>query len=171
MLILRNFETMTGKYLTFTLDTALYAAEINQVLEVLDYEPPQTLPCPDPVIAGIIWSRNRSISVINLHRKFGSTDRQPTKQSKIIVFELTDPVKKTVLYIGAVTDSVLEVLEIEDSQLEPPPETGRRTAADFITGIARKDNLFILILDFSKLFSPDDLTKIISLADNEKNTA
>ncbi len=158
------------KYLTFMLDTTVYAAEISQVLEVLDYENPQTIPCPDKVIAGIIRSRNRSITVINLHRKFGSPDKEPTKKTKIIVFELQEQSSDSISWIGAITDSVLEVLDIDDNSLEPPPETGHDCHTEFITGISRNADHFVIVLDFSKLFASDELTRIITISDSS-NTA
>ena len=161
---------MTRQYLTFTLDNTIYAAEISLVQEVLDYKKPQSLPCPDPVIAGIIQSRGKSISVVNLRRKFGLVDTEPTKETRIIVFELPGTGLQESGYIGTIADSVLEVLEIKETCCEPPPQTGNSIAARFINGICRKDEKFIIMLDISKIFSSRELTTIIHTADTSADT-
>ena len=73
------------QYLTFSLNDSTYAVPVTQVREVLGYTTPQELPCADPVISGLIRSRNQSISVLNLRRKFGFPDVEISKETKIIV--------------------------------------------------------------------------------------
>ena len=171
---------MANEYLTFTLGNTMYAASVSQVLEVLEYKEPQELPCPDPVIAGIIRSRGKSISVINLHVKFELGDEDNAGKEKkagtaaeyrddrrIIVFEIPDKDTGAMNYFGALTDTVLEVIGIDDTNLEPPPEVGNSAAARFISGIGQKDGRFILIIDFAKVFTFDELHTIAALAEKE----
>src|SRR5574344_464819 len=159
---------MQNQYLTFTLDNTMYAAEVSSVQEVLEYENPQPLPCPDPVIKGIVRSRGKSISVINTRRKFGLADCDPGPETRIIVFEIPDDEQGIVNCIGAIADSVLEVLEIDTAAIEPPPAAGHSEASKFITGISDKDDRFIIILDIAKLFSIKELTNITSFAEAAK---
>ncbi|MCR5289571.1 MAG: chemotaxis protein CheW [Treponema sp.] len=157
---------MIRQFLTFTLNDTVYAAEVSQVLEVLDYKKPQELPCPDPEVAGIIRSRNKNVSVINLRKKFGFAEQDPTSQTRIIVFEIPDDEFGVTNYFGAIVDSVLEVLEIENTALDTPPEIGNTVASRFITGIGQKDNKYIIILDFSKVFTFEELSSITTLAED-----
>jgi purine-binding chemotaxis protein CheW len=62
--------------------------------------------------------------------------------------------------IGALADSVQEVLDLESDHIEPPPKIGSRLRTEFITGIGKHGGRFIIILDIDKLFSADELTMV-----------
>lgn len=155
---------MGTQYLTFTLHDSLYAVEVLQVREVLEYTQPQELPCPDPVIAGLIRSRGQSISVINLRHKFGFHDVEPTKDTRIIVLEVPSDSAhcndQGQMVFGAIADSVNEVLDLDANVEEHAPEVGHSIAADFISGIGRVDDKFIIILNMDKVLSFEELEKI-----------
>ena len=160
---------MDAQYLTFTLDNTRYAAAVGSVQEVLEYETPQVLPCSDPVIAGIMRSRGKSIAVVNMRRKFGLPDAAPDGATKIIVFEVHDTSHddsvKTTTCLGAITDSVQEVIEIPADKVEPSPAAvSGMKESKMIKGVSGKGNQFIIILDIEQLFSQDELTTILSLS-------
>src|SRR5574344_1113390 len=156
---------MDAQYLTFTLDNTRYAAAVGSVQEVLEYETPQVLPCSDPVISGIMRSRGKSIAVVNMRRKFGLPDAAPDGATKIIVFEVHDASLETTTYLGAVTDSVQEVIEIPADKIEPSPAAvNGMKESKMIKGVSGKGNQFIIILDIEQLFSQDELSTILSLS-------
>ena len=151
---------MTNQYLTFTLNDTIYAVEVLQVREVLEYAVPQGLPCQDPIIAGLMRSRGQSISVMNLRYKFGFPEVEPTKNTKIIVLEVESDSENAVngqMVYGAIADSVNEVLELDANAEEPPPEVGNSIASEFISGISQINDKFIIILNMNKVFSFEDL--------------
>lgn len=164
---------MDAQYLTFTLDNTRYAAAVGSVQEVLEYETPQVLPCSDPVISGIMRSRGKSIAVVNMRRKFGLPDAAPDGATKIIVFEVHDASHdalhnaslETTTYLGAITDSVQEVIEIPADKIEPSPAAvNGMKESKMIKGVSGKGNQFIIILDIEQLFSQDELSTILSLS-------
>lgn len=156
---------MDAQYLTFTLDNTRYAAAVGSVQEVLEYETPQVLPCSDPVISGIMRSRGKSIAVVNMRRKFGLPDAAPDGATKIIVFEVHDASLETTTYLGAITDSVQEVIEIPADKIEPSPAAvNGMKESKMIKGVSGKGNQFIIILDIEQLFSQDELSTILSLS-------
>ena len=142
---------MGTQYLTFTLNDSLYAVEVLQVREVLEYTPPQELPCPDPVIAGLIRSRGQSISVINLRHKFGFEDVEPSSDTRIIVLEVPSDSafcnEKGQMVFGAIADSVNEV-----GALEKEP-TGSGSNMQFVQMIGKNNNHLVLVLDLDKILS------------------
>ncbi len=148
---------MAKQYLTFTLEDTLFAVDVFQVREVLVYEKPQALPNPDPVIKGLIRSRGQSISVVNLRRKFGMPDAPVTVQTRIIVLELTDPETGEQGVFGAIADGVNEVLELEESKCEAPPELGSSIASSYIQGIGEQNGRFIILLNVNHIFSFADI--------------
>ncbi len=154
---------MTKQYLTFSLNSKIYAINVFQVQEVLTYVEPTKLPCTAAHIEGLINSRNQGITVVNFRKKFALEDCEVTKFTRIIVIELPSPTsedEKHVTLFGAVADSVNEVIEIDDETIEPPPKFGNAISAEFITGICKKEDSFISILDIQKVFAEESATTI-----------
>ena len=153
---------MTTQLLTFTLDNCLNAFKVFKVQEVLEYTRPVKIPCSSPYIEGLINSRGTGISVINLRKKFSLPEIEQSNDSRIIVVEVKKPTAENPDHIctfGAISDSVQEVLEIEEFDIEPPPKFGNNISAEFISGITKKDGKFIIILDEEKIFSKEDFPK------------
>lgn len=150
---------MTKQLLTFSIDGCLYAFEVFKVQEVLVYTEPVKIPCASPYIVGLINSRGEGISVMDLRKKFNLQSADPTKETRIIVVEVKRPTPEDPDHIctfGAVTDSVKEVLEIEDIDIEPAPKFGNTIQAEYISGITKKEGKFIIILDEEKIFAKEE---------------
>lgn len=166
---------MNKNYLTFTLNDSIYAVPVLQVREVLDYQEPQELPCPDPVVAGLIRSRGQSISVINLRQKFGFETAEPTRDTRIVVVEI-DSISENSntegqIVFGMIVDAVDEVVELDSSRKEPPPEVGNSIAAEFISGIGELDKRFVIILNIDKALSFEEINPIIAAAEEEETAS
>ncbi|MBQ0162745.1 MAG: chemotaxis protein CheW [Treponema sp.] len=149
--------------LTFTLNDNLYAFEVFKVQEVLEYKTPAKIPCSSPYVEGLIDSRGTGISVINLRKKFALPEAEPTKETRIIVVEVSKPTDDNPDHIctfGAITDSVQEVLEINDSEIEAPPKFGNNISPEYISGLTKKDDKFIIILNEKMIFSSSDIVKV-----------
>lgn len=58
---------------------------------------------------------------------------------------------------GALADAVHEVVRIDEASIEPAPRFGTRLAAEFIKGVGKKDELFIILLDIDRIFNAEDL--------------
>src|SRR5574344_567951 len=105
---------MIRQFLSFTLNNALYAFDVKQVQEVLEYTAPVKVPCSEEYIEGLINSRNEGITVINLCKKFNMPCSEPTKKSRIIVLEKVCPTAENPDHIstfGVTADDVHEVIE------------------------------------------------------------
>ena len=150
---------MSRQFLSFVLDGALYAVEVAQVQEVLEYTQPVRLPCTIDYVEGLISSREQGISVVNLRKKFELKTVEPTKKTRIIIIEINhvngDDV--SVITFGAIADSVEEVIDLEEDIIEPAPKFGNNISGEYIRGIGKKDNKFIIILDIDKVFSTEEI--------------
>jgi purine-binding chemotaxis protein CheW len=93
--------------------------------------------------------------VIDLRLKFGMDRTEQSVNTCIIVLEMGFEGEATIL--GALSDSVQEVIEIEPDQIEPPPRIGTRLKTEFIKGIGKREGHFVMILDIDKVFSSDEL--------------
>ena len=156
---------MSRQFLSFVLDGALYAVEVAQVQEVLEYTQPVRLPCTIDYVEGLISSREQGISVVNLRRKFNLSEIEPTKKTRIIIIEIThmENDEKTVTTFGAIADSVEEVIDLEEDTIEPAPKFGNNISGEYIRGIGKKDNKFIIILDIDKVFSLEEIAALNSV--------
>lgn len=142
-------------YLTFELEKELFAVDVSKVREVLDFSKITKIPHTPEYMKGVINLRGSVVPVIDLRLKFGMNETETTIDTCIIVLEI-DMDDETII-IGALADSVQEVFELEPSQIEPAPRLGTKFNADFLLGIGKKENLFIMILNIDKVFSSDEL--------------
>ncbi len=148
----------TRQYLTFMLDGERYAVEVGQVREVLEYTRITKLPRTESYMKGIISLRGTGVPVIDLRTKFGLPEAEQTKDTSIIVLE----VGGGRLVVGALADAVQEVIDLSAEEIDPAPRLGTRLEAEYLRGIGRKDEGFIVILDMDRVF---DSTEVEALAE------
>lgn len=149
-------EAITStQFLTFHLDSEVFAFDILQVREVLDYTTVTKVPRTPEFMRGVINLRGSVVPVIDMRTKFKMPRADETVNTCIIIVELSLDGEQVVL--GALADSVQEVIELEDGQIEPPPKIGTRLDTEFIRGMGSRDDQFIIILDIDKIFSSDEL--------------
>jgi purine-binding chemotaxis protein CheW len=146
----------TNQYLTFTLEGEQYAVSVLRVREVLEYTRVTKIPRTADYMRGLINLRGTGVPVIDLRTKFGMVQGDTTRDSSIIVMEVQSPEGPVVL--GALADSVQEVIELDASQIEGPPRFGTKLATDFILGMGKQEGKFIIILDLDKIFSTDEVS-------------
>jgi purine-binding chemotaxis protein CheW len=142
-------------YLTFMLDSETFAIQVANVREVLDLAAVTRVPRTPDFMRGVINLRGGVVPVVDMRKKFNLPDAEDTVDTCIIVVEVN--VDGDAMVIGALADSVQEVFELADDQIEPPPSIGTRLDTEFITGMGKQGELFTIILDIDKVFSVDEL--------------
>jgi len=145
----------TNQYLTFRLDKEDFALGIGKVREVLDYTAVTKVPQTPEFMRGVINLRGNVVPVVDMRLKFGMTKTEKTVNTCIIIVEVDMDGETTVL--GALADSVQEVLDLEPDQIEPPPRIGSRLRTEFIRGMGKRDEQFIIILDIDRVFTSEEL--------------
>jgi len=153
-----NMINDTNQYLTFKLAEEVFALDITKVREVLEYTTVTKVPQTPPFMRGVINLRGGVVPVVDMRLKFGMEQTENTVNTCIIISEINIDEEVTVL--GALADSVQEVIELEPSQIEPAPRMGTRLKTEFIRGMGKRDGEFIIILDIDKVFSADDMNMI-----------
>lgn len=148
----------TGQFLTFKLDEEVYALDILQVREVLDYTTITKVPKMPPFMRGVINLRGGVVPVVDLRLKFGLTVTENTVDTCIIIMEISLDGETTLL--GALADSVQEVITLDSEQIEPPPKIGTRLNTEFIKGMGKKNDDFIILLDIDRVFSAEELNLV-----------
>ncbi len=150
--------TDIAQYLTFRLDSEVFALGISQVREVLDYTATTKVPGSPDFMRGVINLRGSVVPVVDMRLKFAMPAAEKTANACIIIVEINIDGERVVL--GALADSVQEVVDLEPGSIEPPPRLGTRLKTDFIKGIGKRGEQFIIILDIEKVFSADELALV-----------
>lgn len=150
--------TETTQYLTFKLDEEIFALEVTKVREVLDLCNITKVPNTPDFMRGVINVRGSVVPIVDLRLKFGMSEIEKTVDTRIVVMELSMDGDYTVL--GAIADSVHEVMDLDPEQIEDPPKIGSRWRTEFIKGIGKKDDEFIIILDVECLFSTEEIAVV-----------
>lgn len=154
--------TETRQYLTFKLDNEVFALDVATVREVLDFTTIAKIPRTPEFMRGVINLRGSVVPVVDLRLAFGMSATEKTVNTCIIVMEVKLGANTAIM--GALADSVEEVIDLEPEQIEPPPNIGASIRIDFIRGMGKRDSHFLMILDIDRVFSADQLLELPSPA-------
>jgi purine-binding chemotaxis protein CheW len=147
--------TEITQYLTFTLADEVFSLDISRVREVLDYTIITRVPRTPEYMRGVINLRGSVVPVVDLRLKFGMESSAVTVNTCIIIVDATVNGATTVL--GLLADSVQEVIELGRESIMPPPRIGTKLDTEFISGMGRQNDRFIIILDIDRVFSHDEI--------------
>jgi purine-binding chemotaxis protein CheW len=150
--------TETRQYLTFKLGNEIFAIDVAKVREVLDFTKITEIPRTPEFMSGVINLRGSVVPVVDLRLCFEMTKTERTRNTCIVVVEVL--LDKESLVIGALADSVEEVIDLEPDQIQPPPKIGTQISTEFIKGMGKRDTEFIMILDIDRVFSSEDLMAV-----------
>ena len=148
-------DNTTLQYLTFALGEEVFALETGSVREVIELVPVTRIPKTPAFMRGVINLRGHAVPVVDLRIKFDMPKVADTVNTCIIIVDVE--VEGENCYMGAIVDSVREVFEMTSDQINPPPRMGTAIRADFIRGMGKQNEEFIMILDIGKVFSPEEL--------------
>ena len=162
---MKNSEiTETAQYLTFRLEKEMFAIHVAQAREILDLSPITKVPQIPDFMRGVIDLRGSALPVIDLRLKFGLPSAEDTIDTRIVIIEIKADEETTIL--GAVADSVHEVIEFKPEQIEASPHIGKRWRTEFIRGIGKHNDEFVIIIDIEKVFSTDELLLVQEIENN-----
>lgn len=156
-----NSVAKAGKYLTFQLAAEEYGIEILKVREIIGLMRVTRIPQSPHYIRGVINLRGKVIPVVDLRTRFGMESTEDTEQSCIIVVDVTNADGS--LMMGVVVDAVSEVLDIQQSDIEPAPQMSEMDT-DVILGMGRIKNDVKILLDIDKVLSSGELLVTRELA-------
>jgi purine-binding chemotaxis protein CheW len=146
------------QYLTFKLAEETFSLDVAKVREILELNTITKVPQTPNFMRGVINLRGSVVPVIDMRLKFGMTATEQTVNTCIIVAEVQ--LEDEVIVLGALADSVQEVIEMEPEQIEAAPHIGTRLNTNFIKGMGKHDGRFIMILDIDKVFTSDELARV-----------
>lgn len=158
-------QSTIESYLTFRLGDEIFAAPVTQVSEILELSKITKVPRAPYYMRGVINLRGTVLPVIDSRIKFGLDRIDDSIHTCIMVLNIA--IENQHVTLGALVDAVQEVLEIEPTRIQPAPSIGSKYKSEFIDGMIKFNDEFIMLLNLNKVFSSNEMS-ILQEASQEK---
>ena len=136
--------------------------DIRTVREIIQFGPMTTVPLMPRFVRGVINLRGAVVPVIDLQARFGREPAEVGKKTCIVIFDSMRDGERVEL--GLLVDAVSEVIEIASDQIEPPPNFGTSVRRDFIQGMGKVANRFVVILEPDRAFDVAEMAALCESA-------
>lgn len=146
------------QYLTFLLGGENFGLPISAIKEIIEYRQPTDVPMMPAFIRGVINLRGRAVPVVDLSARFGRGAGQTTRRTCIVIVEIRHRGEQHDM--GVAVDAVSAVLDIADADIEPPPTFAATVRADFISGMGKVGEQFVIILDIDQVLTGEELSSL-----------
>jgi len=144
-------EQAVSQFIGFRLEAEDYAIAIRTIQEIILMKPITRLPRAPDSIEGLINLRGTVIPIVSLRKRFGLATRPFDDETRTIVVNSHG---KTV---GLIVDEVTEVMKINNDQIQPVPIAVTSVSQRYISGLAKREDRLLIVLDIDKLFDPNEL--------------
>lgn len=151
-----------AQYLTFSLLGEEYAVGLLKVREILEYDTVTRVPKSPAWVRGAINLRGRVVPVVDLAVRFGQKAQDISRRTCIVILDVVVDGEATV--IGILVDSVSQVIDLRDDEIEPAPAFGTKARAEELVGVAPLGKKFALILDVDRVLSSSDAAVAASVS-------
>jgi purine-binding chemotaxis protein CheW len=145
-------------YLTFLLGKELFGIPVSEIREVIEYKQVFKIPRVPGYLKGVINLRGEVVPVIDLHSRFYDLSCAVTGTTSIVVVEIDDDNHK--IPIGVMIDSVKAVTELYKDKIESVPEIGSKIRPDFVEGIGKQEDQFVILLKVENILNITELSDI-----------
>jgi len=150
------------QYLTFMLGGEVFAIGILAIREIIEYSSLTTVPMMPACIRGVINLRGAVVPVMDLSARFGKRSNDVTKRTCIVIVEMDADGEHRDM--GVIVDAVNAVLEIAPSDIEPAPSFGANIRTEFIAGMGKVNNNFVILLNVDNVLSTNEIVALSELA-------
>ncbi len=157
-------NTIYKKYLSFMIDNEIFALDALIVQEIIEFSSVTRIPTVPNYIRGVTNLRGSIVPVIDLSVRLGKRVAPKTNRTCIIIVNVIDEGES--LYVGILIDSISEVFNIDENDIEPAPSFGAGIRADFIEGMGKIKDKFIVLLNQEKVLSIDELSNFSNYSEN-----
>ncbi|WP_137679815.1 chemotaxis protein CheW [Aurantiacibacter suaedae] len=139
---------------TFALGKEVFAVPVSLVREILDYREPFNLPNGPDYFVGLTEVRGQGVPTVDLRRRLGLPSVETTLATRIIILDI--PLQNGTLSLGLVIDRVLGVNIYEAGRIEDAPDIGVSWRSDYIEGVVREEDGFVVIVDIARIFTGEE---------------
>jgi purine-binding chemotaxis protein CheW len=143
-----------AQYVTLGLGAEVFAVPVEHVREILDFHPPFAIPEGPAYLLGLTDVRGRGVATIDLRTKLGLPPVPATPSTRILVVDA--PIEGRMLSLGLVADRVIEVVSIPRASIEPAPDIGVRWRSEYIHGVVRRENGFVVLFEIGRLLTSNE---------------
>lgn len=154
------------KYLTFLLPGKVYAVSIMKVKEIIEYGKVIDVPMMPDFINGAINLRGQVIPVIDLNVRLGGEATEVARRSCIVVVDLLLAGRN--MKVGLLVDAVSKVVDFQESQIDEAPSFNGNINTDYIEGMGKTDDGFIILLNIDNLLSMEDMKQFSQISTGEE---
>jgi len=140
-------STNQKQYVVFRIDKDEYGSDINKVTVIERMLTITRVPKTPPYIKGVINLRGDVIPVMDLRTRFGLPEKEADDDTRIIIVEVDN------ISYGIIVDSVLEVIQLDETSIESVSGFVNNVSLDYVSGIAKSDTRLITLLNLEKLIS------------------
>ncbi|WP_369937378.1 chemotaxis protein CheW [Xanthomonas tesorieronis] len=150
-----------NQFLTFLLGKEMFGVGILGIKEIIEYRTPTDVPMMPPALRGVINLRGAVVPVVDLQQRFGRDASEVTKRTCIVIVEVANGNERQVL--GLLVDAVSEVLEIAAEDIAPAPAFGAGIRRDFIHGMGKVGERFVILLDADAALSTQEFVAMAGI--------
>jgi purine-binding chemotaxis protein CheW len=147
-----------GQYLSFALGDGVYGIDIRSVREIIQYGALTVVPLMPEFVRGVINLRGAVVPVIDLQARFGHAPAQVGRKTCIVIFQAQR--ERETVALGLMVDAVSAVVDIAANQIEPPPQFGHSIRREFIKGMGKVGEKFIILLEPQKALDVDEMADL-----------
>lgn len=147
------------QYLMFSLAGETFAVAIGCVREIIEYPGITSIPLAPAFIRGVINLRGAVVPVIDLSVRFGRAATSVNRRTCVIIVEVRN--EEQLHLLGVVVDGVTEVRDVDAGEVEKQPEFGSGLRSDFVAGMLRREQGFVVILDIATVLSGEELSALV----------
>ncbi len=154
-----------GQYLTFVLGAETFAIGIMAIKEIIEYTSLTEVPMMPAYVRGVINLRGAVVPVLDLPVRFGKAASEVTKRTCIVIIDVALGSERHVL--GLVVDAVNAVLDIQASDIEPPPAFGASIRTEFIRGMVKINSKFVIVIDVDHVLAADEVKALTEMEQDQ----
>lgn len=154
---MQDEDTMQNKYLTFYTDEQLFGIPIADVVQIVGMQEITKVPEFPYYAKGIINLRGTIIPIIDVRLRLKKKEIEYNERTCIIVTNIKDS------NVGFIVDSVNEVANIYEDNISAPPQIGTNYVNKYITGVAKLNNIVILLMDLKKILDEKEIELITNI--------
>lgn len=147
-----------SQYLTFLSGAEVFGIGILRIKEIKEYASVTSIPMMPDYVKGVINLRGNVVPIIDLPVRFGREKSVISKRSCVIIVEVEH--EEESIDIGILVDAVNEVIDIPSQSIEPAPSFGSKIRTEFIQGIGKLENQFVILLNVNRVLSVTELSSI-----------
>lgn len=142
----------------FRVGKEIFGVPINLVHEIVRVPEITAVPDAPECIEGVINLRGKIISIVDLRKRFGETQIEPSRKNRILVAEIDNKM------VGLIVDAASEVIRLPEAEIEAPPEVFDESDVKYVTGVGKLNGRLVILIDLTKILQKGELRRLGDMA-------